>query len=98
MKTHNVFIACDNLQQARYYADEFVKKYHHRITCVRAKKLDLTIKFDEENEARIQFMPWRYVEPCSCGYRNLRCITGEVSELVNFDCLSDILEIPVYRP
>ena len=97
MKTHNVFVACDTLRHANYYADEFIKKYGHRIICVKSHKLDLTTKYDKENEVRVLFVPIYELNRMSLGYRNIRCITGEVSELVNFNNLSDILEIPVYR-
>lgn len=94
---YNVFIVCETLRHAKYYADEFMKRYIHRIIQVKRQGLEYTIKYEDENEVRINFITTLNFNQMCCGYRNLRCMTGEVSEHVNFDRLTDILEIPVYR-
>lgn len=102
MEEYVVYIICQNSSQMEYYAHNFVSKYVHRIVTVRNNGFYITLGYDGDKRVNVMFDIWRYHPQAIRGKRNVRSITAEVAEILDFNYIESVIGLQIepktYRP
>lgn len=102
MEEYLVYVHCQNLRQMEYYSRKFVRKYVHRIVTVRNNGFYITLGYNEGKRVNVIFELWKYYQQAILGKRNVRSISAEVAELLDFNYIESVIGLPIepatYRP
>lgn len=102
MEEYLVYVHCQDLRQMEYYSRKFVSKYVHRIVTVRNNGFYITLGYNEGKRVNVIFELWEYYRQDILGKRNVRSISAEVAELLDFNYIESVIGLQIdpstYRP
>lgn len=95
MEEYLVYVHCQNLRQMRYCSCKFVRKYGHRIVTVRNNGFYITLGYSESKRVNFIFELWEYYRRAILGKRNVRSISAEVAELLDFNYIESVIGLQI---
>lgn len=102
MEEYLVYVHCHNLRQMEYCSRKFVRKYVHRIVTVRNNGFYITLGYNEGKRVNVIFELWKYYRQAILGKRNVRSVSAEVAELLDFNYIESAIGLQIdpetYRP
>lgn len=95
MKEYLVYIKCYDFREMQYYSKIFVNKYVHRVIMVTNYGFNITLGYDDGNKVNIIFELSSCYEREIIGKRNVRFISAQVSKVLNFDIIDNVIALPI---
>lgn len=95
MKEYLVYIKCYDFREMQYYSKIFVNKYVHRVIMVKNYGFNITLGYDDGNKVNIIFELSSHYEREIIGKRNVRFISAQVSKVLNFDIIDNVIALPI---